>query len=388
MRFNAKGVVLFLILCGLAPYTSSAQWSTPNGEGSDATPRKTGPNASRHVGPVASRLLGRDDGLTVIAAALESRAHMGSKPDCSHLVQAIYKRAGFPYPYGSSSDLYMGIDDFQRVGQPQPGDLVVWPGHVGIVINPARHFFFSALRSGLGIDSYDAPYWRERGRLRFYRYIRVVPATDRAGNTRAPRVTPTKLESTESHDDPEPARAGFDPHERVGSQTEPYSESLERTPESIPIPGVQLLKSPRPRPAEINKAVLQVFNDTGQALRGKEVFELSRPLIVFDQLQVEGVHAKGDQGWIEVRISQLLSLTKGRLNQKRHKQRYRWVLRRQDRETWEVVLPQEAIYVPRDAAVSIFAHQLAVLTEGTGQAVRPVQEKALLAQYLSMLLEE
>jgi len=151
---------------------------------------------------------------------------------------------------------------------------------------------------------------------------------------------------------------------------------------------VQLLKSPRPRPAEINKAVLQVFNDTGQALRGKEVFELSRPLIVFDQLQVEGVHAKGDQGWIEVRISQLLSLTKGRLNQKRHKQRYRWVLRRQDRETWEVVLPQEAIYVPRDAAVSIFAHQLAVLTEGTGQAVRPVQEKALLAQYLSMLLEE
>src|SRR6266849_5379841 len=241
MWFNPKGALLFLILCGLAPYTSSAQRNMPNRENSDATVRIAGENTSRHRDPIASRLLGPDDGLSVIAAALESRGHQASKPDCSHLVRAIYERAGFPYPYVSSSDLYSGINEFQRVVHPQPGDLVVWPGHVGIVINPAQALFFSALRSGLGIDSYDAPYWRERGRPRFYRYI-LVPATDRPANTRAPRLSPTTLESTESHDDPEPAGAGFDPREGGGSQTESYPVSLERAPGNIPIPRVQLLK--------------------------------------------------------------------------------------------------------------------------------------------------
>src|SRR2546423_1241744 len=45
-------------------------------------------------------------------------------------------------------------------------------GHVGIVIYPAQNIFFSAMRSGLGIDSYEAPYWKRRGNARFYRYIK------------------------------------------------------------------------------------------------------------------------------------------------------------------------------------------------------------------------
>jgi hypothetical protein len=40
------------------------------------------------------------------------------------------------------------------------------------VVNPAQHVFFSALRSGFGTDAYDAPYWKERGRVRFFRYIK------------------------------------------------------------------------------------------------------------------------------------------------------------------------------------------------------------------------
>src|SRR5437762_1044695 len=85
----------------------------------------------------ASVPLTPDDGLSVIAAALDSRPPR--KTDCSHLVHAIYERAGFSYPYASSSDLYDGTDDFQRVTHPQPGDLIVWSGHVGIVVNPAQH---------------------------------------------------------------------------------------------------------------------------------------------------------------------------------------------------------------------------------------------------------
>jgi hypothetical protein len=81
-----------------------------------------------------------------------------------------------------------------------------------------------------------------------------------------------------------------------GSQTESYPVSLERTPGNIPIPRVQLPKSPWPRPAQISRAVLQTFSDTGQTLRGKEIFQLSQPLIIFDQLEVEGVRVKGEDG--------------------------------------------------------------------------------------------
>jgi len=78
----------------------------------------------------------------------------------------------FPYKYAPSSDLYKGISEFQRVTHLQAGDLAVWRGHVGIVVNPAQHVFFSAMRSGLGTDTYDAPYWKQRGQVRFYRYIK------------------------------------------------------------------------------------------------------------------------------------------------------------------------------------------------------------------------
>ncbi len=85
----------------------------------------------------------------------------------------IYERAGFEYEYASSSDLYAGTDEFRRVRHPQPGDLVVWPGHVGIVVNPAQRSFYSALNSGLGVDAYDAPYWKKRGHERFFRFVKT-----------------------------------------------------------------------------------------------------------------------------------------------------------------------------------------------------------------------
>ena len=135
----------------MAPGFSSAQTET---KGPDAIAAH---NTSPHQDLATSRSLTTDDGLSVIAAALDSRVRLYSGNDCSHLVHAIYARAGFPYSYVSSSALYAGTKEFQRVKRAQPGDLVVWPGHVGIVVNPARHEFFSTLSSGPGIDTYDAP---------------------------------------------------------------------------------------------------------------------------------------------------------------------------------------------------------------------------------------
>ena len=165
---NTNRMVVALILCGLHPYPLSSQ-QLRKSESSRASNR-TVDNAR---GSRASRTLTPDDGLAVIAAALDSRIQSAPRRDCSHLVHEIYDRAGFPYNYAPSSDLYVGTHEFQRVTHPQAGDLVVWLGHAGIVVNPAQHIFFSALRTGLGIDTYDAPYWKERGGARFYRYIKA-----------------------------------------------------------------------------------------------------------------------------------------------------------------------------------------------------------------------
>lgn len=121
--------------------------------------------------------LTQDDRLSLIAAALDARVR-DSESDCSHLVHAIYDSAGFPYAYAPSSDLYAGVEGFQRVKQPEPGDLIVWRGHAGIVIKPSQHIFFSFMTSGPGIDDYQAPYWKGRGHPRFYRYIKDSSCTD------------------------------------------------------------------------------------------------------------------------------------------------------------------------------------------------------------------
>jgi hypothetical protein len=172
MRLNTKRAIAVLIMCWFIPWRSSAQQEAQKSARSGAINRGAGKQISEARVRVLPRTLTPDDGLAVIAAALDLRVHVSSNRDCSHLVHAIYERAGFPYPYASSSDLYDGSTEFRRVTSPQVGDLVVWRGHLGIVVNPAQHTFFSALRSGLGVDSYNAQHWKERGEVRFYRYIK------------------------------------------------------------------------------------------------------------------------------------------------------------------------------------------------------------------------
>ena len=136
-------------------------------------------SATRADSPDTESMFGSDDGLAVISAALNSRYREASLSDCSHLVHSIYEQAGFPYSYVSSSTVYRGDSSFRRVKYPHTGDLVAWPGHLGIVVNPAQRSFYSALRSGPGIDYYDAPYWKARGPARFYRYVKNASRAER-----------------------------------------------------------------------------------------------------------------------------------------------------------------------------------------------------------------
>ena len=108
--------------------------------------------------------------------------------DCSHFVNYLFEKAGLDYEYEPSRVLYRGDEEFMRVFHPSAGDLIVWPGHVGIVVDPEEKTFLSALRTGVKVASYSSPYWRRKGHARFFRYRLSVnptfPAEARSGSAR------------------------------------------------------------------------------------------------------------------------------------------------------------------------------------------------------------
>jgi hypothetical protein len=357
-----------MLLCVFAPGVSTAQPKP----GSDAVLR-----ATKATSQPSTLLIGPEDGLSVTAAALDSRKRLSAKTDCSHLVHDIYERAGFSYAYASSSDLYAGASEFRRVTRPQAGDLVVWPGHVGIVISPAQRSFFSALSSGWGVEAYDSPYWKERGRARFFRYVKSDMNTNRASGAAAPSLTPTSFNQT---------TAGPAPRQKGRAHIEPASAGLEEYPSTIQVLGVQVVAS-KPTCEAVSAALLEAFSHTGEALRGQNVFNLPRPLVVASRLEVHKVKIKGDQGWAEVRIMESAALSAGQSNVKKRQEKQRWELRRRDQQTWEVMLPQTALYLNQDSAVEVLAHQLAAMTEATDASSNTVRQKAQLAHMLNALLE-
>jgi hypothetical protein len=171
-----------------------AQPNPASGAGRDSS--KTVQSATRAPKPSSPRLVTSDDGLAILGAALESRGSaykVEKRSDCSHLVHAIYEKAGYPYPYAPSSDLFVGAEGFERVEHPQPGDLVVWHGHSGIVVSPRQHTFFSALRTGLGVEDYDSAYWMGRGRPRFFRYVKRSLEPSLSGSTRSAGLKAAEL---------------------------------------------------------------------------------------------------------------------------------------------------------------------------------------------------
>lgn len=189
MRLWAKPALVALF-CGLALCASAAQQSARAGDDVIAEQAARNGNYARR----AEKTLTADEGLAVISAALDRKVRRHSGQDCSHLVHAIYERAGFHYAYANSDDLYEGVEKFQRVAQPQPGDVIVWHGHAGIVVRPSRHVFFSFMSAGPSVDDYESPYWVRRGHARFYRYVKsefcpgcTAVSKNARGNRRAGR---------------------------------------------------------------------------------------------------------------------------------------------------------------------------------------------------------
>jgi len=372
MHFPAKRALFFVLFCVCA-LPGLAQNRQPGEE----------KHASLHQKPPAARLLAPTEGLAILGAALDSRHHRADySADCSHFVHGLYLRAGFPYQYASSSDLYVGTDEFRRVTNPQAGDLIVWHGHAGIVVNPAQHSFFSALRSGPGVDSYDSPYWKQRGHPRFYRYLKTAPGSGVKTSIRTASWTPSATNDAESD---EPAIA-----EEASDKTAPPARFADKPAEARPavseIPGLVVVTSAGPKADQVSAAFLQACTNAQESLRELDPFKSSQSVIVFDHFEVRKVHAAGKQGWVEVQIDELVSLNGSKAEAQKRSERQRWPLIRRDKTTWELTPPRDTIYVPQRMGANLLAHKLALLTEASPDTNVTMQEKAELARLLEVLL--
>jgi hypothetical protein len=350
-------------------------------------------------------LLNAKEGRSIVNAAKDQGQEGREAEDCSHLVHQTYLDAGFEYPYASSRELYVGSENFQRVRHPHPGDLVVWPGHVGIVLDPLEHTFYSLVSTGLEAQDYLGAYWMSRGRPRFYRYkvenghiltaaVRA-PAEPRASNLKKTHDTAPLIEERSS------AASTSNRAAKTASERTRVETRVENDPPNASAAGVASTTSDvrksiiiaagakQPTSSQVADAIADLTNGSGEVLRGDDSLKLVLPVVIFERIEVERLEFKRNHGWATLRIDSRATIAGGETDYKRRREKVRWELRRAA-SGWEVSTSIDRIYVPNDVAVRSLAAQLARLTESDDAAAHREtvrRRESQLANLLSALLE-
>jgi hypothetical protein len=388
LRRNLRHGFAFVFSCGLTVFAAPS-----------LCPLRAAASQENHR--EAYRLLTRDEGLAIVDAVSDHHRSLRSKrakPDCSHLVNDIYDLAGFPYSYAKSADLYRGHASFVRVSAPQPGDLIVWRGHVGLVLDPRRHFFYSSLRSGLETEDYNSAYWRRRGTPRFYRYRatsdqtilsarRIAPGNNLDGNFR------TQLVSQSTSDQPRTngtSRVSLEP--LPGSDDDSPIQHVSSTGEIDPsAPSKVLINigNKKPTAEQVKKAISKTYQSVSQGFTADSLLHSKSPVVIFTQLRVERLEFKGKHGWADVSLDTEATLTSGTLEKASRNDHQRWELQHA-KSGWTTIAPTQNIYVPPAFAVRIFAQQLAQLTDqsASGIAASSGSQEGRLASLLNTLLNK
>jgi hypothetical protein len=344
------------------------------------------------------RLLSTPEGRAIVSAALEQDQGSTGAQDCSHVVHQIYAEAGFEYPYASSFELYAGNENFARVRHPQPGDLIAWPGHVGIVMEPAKRSFFSLVSTGLEAQSYEGPYWRSRGTPRFYRYkienaamqtAAKAPASSRASNFARGQDAGTLIEERSaangaaSHRSPKTAAAV------VRDPPEPDVPEIPNAKYEVARSILIAAKSKVPTKAEVAQGISELSNASGNLLREDDPAKLTAPVVVFERLQVERLEIKRDHGWAHLLMDSRATLAGGEADYTRRREKVLWELHR-TASGWEAITPRDRTYMPQDAAVRNLAAQLARVSEAENSATQReavLRRESQLAKLISGLLD-
>jgi hypothetical protein len=345
------------------------------------------------------KLLSAQQGRAIVSAALEENEAPSGAQDCSHLVHQIYAEAGFEYPYASSYELYAGNENFVRVKYPRAGDLIAWPGHVGIVLEPLEHSFYSLVSTGLEAQNYDGPYWRSRGRPRFYRYrmensgiltAGKVPESSRVSNSAKRQESEEAGEersgagARDSNRPPQTAKKvgyGLPAQPATGAA----SDTFDSVRSIVIAPGRK-----QPTKAEVTQGISELTNASGNVLRADDPSKLAAPVVIFERFQVERLELKRDHGWAQLQIDTRATIAGGETDYTRKRERVKWELQH-TASGWEAIAPAERSYVPQDVAVRNLAAQLARVTEADVAAAQReivLRQESQLAKLISGLLDK
>jgi hypothetical protein len=342
------------------------------------------PASAETSGP---RPIARAEGRKILATIPTIDAGSESETDCSHLVHDIYEQAGFPYDYVSSRELYIGSTNFTRVRAPQAGDLVVWRGHVGIVIDPKEHSFFSSVRSGPDAQFYDSPYWRSRGIARFFRYVTEKPL--RSGRTlEATRHAdqqpfPAASRSSENRPPsrlPKPAPA---PASNSAPAAETSSSATVETPREI----VLQVARKNPSPDEVAAAFVEMNQESGESLRTHSLNSLGKPIVVYREVRVSAIQIKGKRGTALVRIESLGAPPNTQTGSQPRWQEQSLEFEKTKRG-WVMSPIQEAAYVKREVALQILSARLAELAQNTDTTPEQEREQKQIIRFLNLLVTD
>jgi hypothetical protein len=346
-----------------------------------------------------TRLLTVEEGRFIADAALQREQPERATQDCSHLIHQIYLDAGFDYRYASSFELFSGHENFARVKFPHAGDLVVWPGHVGIVVDPLQHSFSSLVSTGLDVQDYEGAYWRSRGIPRFYRYKAQNGSVLSASKIHPlPQVPNTRQQG-----------GGTVMEERFAEENSPVNQSSKEvsdrtvliygppapaavTKKDAPfeVPSSVIVATGRKPPTreEVAEGISELNDAAGNMLRTDDPFKAKSPVVIVEQFSVARVEIKRDHGWARLQIMSKVSIDGGTIQRKERRENVRWELRRVP-TGWEVVTPPNRTYVPHDVAAKYLAAQLARLTQSEGAAAHQgtvLQEESQIANLLGALL--
>ncbi len=325
------------------------------------------------------KLVSREEGEAIVQAARLHRAQILNKPDCSHWVHDVYAEAGLDYEFAASRELFAGIEAFQRVRRAQPGDLIVWPGHVGIVVDPEDHSFYSSVNSGFSISSYFSAYWKSRGVRRFYRYridelqsARLLArAKDYGGATTitaaasagiAAETTTYKESSTSGNElgaseNELAADAGapknlVSDHEQEGRVSYGFAGD-ESNPDLVVISTLR-----KPTKEEVRLRISGFIESVSEKLLQTDTPD--RAIVITDRFDVDRIETRGKFGWVELTIKEIGSFADGRVSLGSRVEKVRWALERQP-EGWILFAHSDRTYLPREAAVKMIGARIAVL---------------------------
>jgi hypothetical protein len=349
--------------------------------------------------PSATRLLTVEEGRSIADAALEQEQPSRGTQDCSHLIHEIYGSAGFEYPYASSFELFAGNENFARVRYPHAGDLIVWPGHVGIVVDPLQHSFSSLVSTGFDVQDYEGAYWKTRGRPRFYRYkaqnggvlsAAKSPASRQVSNPNRPPSDHTLIEERSGKENSTlslPTKAASERTIPIYGPMAPEEVIETSGPFEIPTSTIVAGGGKPPTREQVAEGISELSDAAGNLLRKDDPFKTRLPVVIVEQFNVVRVEIKRDHGWARLQVESKVSIDDGTIQRKPRLENVRWELRRVP-AGWEVVTPQDRAYVPHDVAVKDLASQLERLTqsEGTAHGATVVQQESHIANLLSALL--